>query len=159
MTEEVKRLRCAVADLIGENERLKNDMPRSIFAMSNELCRIRQELMDLSAERWRLKSENEMLIGELASIRDMLPDEYGFEEGAVEYAIGYPEGVKDLVKQTLERMQSSIELYLWLYDETDEYSYELVDLLVKCLPALEESKTDYSELSKEIRAINASFSV
>ncbi|WP_439197308.1 hypothetical protein [Bacillus velezensis] len=120
-------MRCAVADLIGENE--------------------------------RLKSENEMLIGELASIRDMLPDEYGFEEGAVEYAIGYPEGVKDLVKQTLERMQSSIEYYLWLYDETDEYSYELVDLLVKCLPALEESKTDYSELSKEIRAINASFSV
>lgn len=127
MTEEVKRLRCAVADLIGENE--------------------------------RLKSENEMLIGELAAIRDMLPDEYGFEEGTVEYAIGYPEGVKDLVKQTLERMQSRVEYNRWLYDSADECSYELVDLLVKCLPALDESKTDYSELSKEIRAINASFSV
>ncbi|MBW7978013.1 hypothetical protein RY279_06735 [Bacillus velezensis] len=57
MTEEVKRLRCAVADLIGENERLKNDMPRSILAMSNELCRIRQELMDLSADNWRLKTK------------------------------------------------------------------------------------------------------
>ncbi|WP_439024434.1 hypothetical protein [Bacillus halotolerans] len=127
MTEEVKRLRCAVADLIGENE--------------------------------RLKKENEMLTGELATIRDMLPDDYGFEEGTVEYAIGYPEGVKDLVKQTLERMQASAEYYLWLCDSADEYSYELVDLLVKCLPALAESKTDYSELSKEIRAINASFSV
>lgn len=127
MTEEVKRLRCAVADLIGENE--------------------------------RLKAENEMLTGELATIRDMLPDEYGFEEGTVEYAVGHPEGVKDLVKQTLERMQASAEYYLWLCDSADEYSYELVDLLVKCLPALAESKTDYSELSKEIRAINASFSV
>lgn len=127
MTEEVKRLRCAVADLIGENE--------------------------------RLKKENEMLTGELATIRDMLPDEYGFEEGTVEYAVGHPEGVKDLVKQTFERMQASAEYYLWLCDSADEYSYELVDLLVKCLPALAESKTDYSELSKEIRAINASFSV
>ncbi|AKD28942.1 hypothetical protein AW02_007900 [Bacillus velezensis NJN-6] len=72
MTEEVKRLRCAVADLIGENERLKNDMPRNIFAMSNELCRIRQELMDLSAERWRLKSENEMLIEELRELKTEL---------------------------------------------------------------------------------------
>ncbi|MED4523579.1 hypothetical protein P9257_04995 [Bacillus velezensis] len=72
MTEEVKRLRCAVADLIGENERLKNDMPRNIFAMSNELCRIRQELMDLSAERWRLKSENEMLIEELRELKSEL---------------------------------------------------------------------------------------
>ncbi|MCY9052515.1 hypothetical protein MOE90_02255 [Bacillus spizizenii] len=120
-------MRCAVADLIGENE--------------------------------RLKAENELLTGELATIRDMLPDEYGFEEGAVEYAVGHPEGVKDLVKQTLERMQASAEYYLWLCDSADEYSYELVDLLVKCLPALAESKTDYSELSKEIRAINASFSV
>ncbi|ATO08507.1 hypothetical protein ACJGE4_15610 [Bacillus velezensis] len=72
MTEEVKRLRCAVADLIGENERLKNGMPRNIFAMSNELCRIRQELMDLSAERWRLKSENEMLIEELRELKTEL---------------------------------------------------------------------------------------
>lgn len=159
VVEDNKSLRCALAETIAENERLKNDMPRSIFAMSNELCRIRQELMDLSAERWRLKSENEMLIGELAAIRDMLPDEYGFEEGTVEYAIGYPEGVKDLVKQTLERMQSRVEYNRWLYDSADEYSYELVDLLVKCLPALDESKTDYSELSKEIGAINASFSV
>ncbi len=127
MTEEVKRLRCAVADLIGEND--------------------------------RLKAENKMLIGELATIRDMLPDEYGFEEGTVEYAVGHLEGVKDLVKQTLARMQSRVEFNRWLYDEADEYSCELVDLLVKCLPALDESKTDYSELSKEIRAINASFSV
>lgn len=127
MTEEVKRLRCAVADLIGEND--------------------------------RLKEENEMLTGELAAIRDMLPDEYGFEEGTVEYAIGYPEGVKDLVRQTVERMQSRIEYNRWLFDEADEYSYELVGLLVKCLPALGESKTDYSELSKEIRAIYAAFSV
>ncbi|QYG88289.1 hypothetical protein [Bacillus atrophaeus] len=120
-------MRCAVADLIGEND--------------------------------RLKEENEMLTGELAAIRDMLPDEYGFEEGTVEYAIGYPEGVKDLVRQTVERMQSRIEYNRWLFDEADEYSYELVGLLVKCLPALGESKTDYSELSKEIRAIYAAFSV
>ncbi|TJZ71441.1 hypothetical protein FA037_05855 [Bacillus amyloliquefaciens] len=127
MTEEVKRLRCAVADLIGENE--------------------------------RLKEENEMLSGELAAIRDMLPDEYGFEEGTVEYAVGYPEGVKDLVRQTVERMQLLVDYNRYLYDEAERYSYELVDMLVKCLPALDESKTDYSELSKEIRAINASFSV
>ncbi|MED1923484.1 hypothetical protein [Bacillus velezensis] len=127
MTVEVKRLRCAVADLIGENE--------------------------------RLKEENEMLSGELAAIRDMLPDEYGFEEGTVEYAVGYPEGVKDLVRQTVERMQLLVDHNWYLYDEAERYSYELVDMLVKCLPALDESKTDYSELSKEIRAINASFSV
>ncbi|MFB3900340.1 hypothetical protein ACES2D_12530 [Bacillus amyloliquefaciens] len=127
MTEEVKRLRCAVADLIGENE--------------------------------RLKEENEMLSGELAAIRDMLPDEYGFEEGTVEYAVGYPEGVKDLVRQTVERMQLLVDYNRYLYDGAERYSYELVDMLVKCLPALDESKTDYSELSKEIRAINASFSV
>ncbi|MEC1690295.1 hypothetical protein P9E05_01985 [Bacillus mojavensis] len=127
MTEEVKRLRCALAEAIAENE--------------------------------RLKTENKMLIGELATIRGMLPDEYGFEEGTVAYAVSHPEGVKDLVKQTLARMQSRVEFNRWLYDEADEYSCELVDLLVKCLPALAESKTDYSELSKEIRAINASFSV
>ncbi|WP_261801492.1 hypothetical protein [Bacillus amyloliquefaciens] len=31
MTEEVKRLRCAVADLIGENERLKAKNARLIY--------------------------------------------------------------------------------------------------------------------------------
>lgn len=64
-----------------------------------------------------MKKENEMLTGELATIRDMLPDEYGFEEGTVEYAVGHPEGVKDLVKQTLERRKGRNDINLWLYEE------------------------------------------
>ncbi|MCY8493710.1 hypothetical protein [Bacillus inaquosorum] len=125
MTEEVKRLRCAVADLIGENE--------------------------------RLKAENELLTGELATIRDMLPDEYGFEEGTVEYAIGYPEGVKDLVRQTVERMQARIDINLSLYEMADKNICDLMELLDKCLPALDKSKTGYSELSKAIRREIESF--
>ncbi|MCX2809559.1 hypothetical protein OQ477_06065 [Bacillus sp. ChL18] len=75
VVEDNKSLRCALAETIAENERLKNDMPRNIFAMSNELCRIRQELMDLSAERWRLKLENEMLIEELRELKSLEVDE------------------------------------------------------------------------------------
>lgn len=125
MTEEVKRLRCAVADLIGENE--------------------------------RLKAENKMLTGELATIRDMLPDEYGFEEGTVEYAVGHPEGVKDLVKQTLARMQAHVDINLWLYERSDKHICDLMELLDKCLPALDKSKTGYNELSKAIRRETESF--
>ncbi|MGO1136477.1 hypothetical protein ACTOS9_13005 [Bacillus subtilis] len=39
MTEEVKRLRCVVADLIGENERLKTEL-----AKANELLSKSQDV-------------------------------------------------------------------------------------------------------------------
>ncbi|MCM3278191.1 MULTISPECIES: hypothetical protein [Bacillus amyloliquefaciens group] len=65
VVEDNKSLRCALAETIAENERLKNDMPRNIFAMSNELCRIRQELMDLSADNRRLKEDRQKLVGML----------------------------------------------------------------------------------------------
>ncbi|KJR67832.1 hypothetical protein [Bacillus velezensis] len=127
MTEEVKRLRCAVADLVGEND--------------------------------RLKEENEMLSGELAAIRDMLPDEYGFEEGTVEYAVGYPEGVKDLVRQTVERMQSRIGFEQLMYEMSDKNVCDLVELLMKCLPVLDERNPAFNDLSKELREAIASFSI
>ncbi|WP_342494131.1 hypothetical protein [Bacillus sp. FSL R5-0447] len=65
VVEDNKSLRCALAETIAENERLKNDMPRNIFAMSKELCRIRQELMDLSADNRRLKEDRQKLVGML----------------------------------------------------------------------------------------------
>ncbi|MED3231571.1 hypothetical protein [Bacillus velezensis] len=61
VVEDNKSLRCALAETIAENERLKNDMPRNIFAMSNELCRIRKELMDLSTDNRRLKEDRKKL--------------------------------------------------------------------------------------------------
>ncbi|SCA85298.1 hypothetical protein [Bacillus glycinifermentans] len=117
------------------------------------------EIADLRSEIDRLTKENEILIGELAAIRDLMPSEYGFEEGVLEYAAAYPEGVRDLVKQTIERMQASDEFHKYLYEECDEYNVKLIKMLADCLPALDESKTDYTELSKEIREIYEAFSV
>ncbi|MEG7333300.1 hypothetical protein [Bacillus sp. 0102A] len=125
--------------------------------MKNEIADLRCTIAGLIAENERLKEENERLTGELAAIRDMLPDEYDFEEGSVEYAIGYPEGVKDLVKQTLERMQAHVDISLWLYEEADKHICDLMELLDKCLPALDESKAGYSELLKAIRRETESF--
>ncbi|MGG7220951.1 hypothetical protein ACQXR1_11595 [Bacillus sp. ATD] len=125
--------------------------------MKNEIADLRCTIAGLIAENERLNKENKMLIGELATIRDMLPDEYGFEEGTVEYAVGHPEGVKDLVKQTLERMKGRIDINLWLYEEADKNICDLMELLDKCLPALDKSKTGFSELSKAIRREIESF--
>ncbi|MCY9083650.1 hypothetical protein MOE57_14355 [Bacillus inaquosorum] len=125
--------------------------------MKNEIADLRCTIAGLIAENERLKTENKMLIGELATIRDMLPDEYGFEEGTVEYAVCHPEGVKDLVKQTLERMKGHMDINLWLYEEADKNICDLMELLDKCLLALDKSKTGYSELSKAIRREIESF--
>ncbi|WP_432661347.1 hypothetical protein [Bacillus subtilis] len=125
--------------------------------MKNEIADLRCTIAGLIAENERLKEENEMLTGELATIRDMLPDEYGFEEGTVEYAVGHPEGVKDLVKQTLERMKGHIDINVWLYEEADKNICDLIKLLDKCLPALDKSKTGYNDLSKAIRRETESF--
>ncbi|MEC2354091.1 hypothetical protein P9H15_10330 [Bacillus velezensis] len=83
VVEDNKSLRCALAATISENERLKNDMPRNIFAMSNELCRIRKELMDLSADNRKLKEDRKKLVGMLvksfalnASLMDDLMPEW-----------------------------------------------------------------------------------
>ncbi|AUS14803.1 hypothetical protein [Bacillus velezensis] len=116
-------------------------------------------LRTLKRENERLKEKNEMLTGELATIRDMLPDEYGFEEGTVEYAIGYPEGVKDLVRQTIECMQARIEFEQLMYEMSDKNVCDLMELLMKCLPVLDERNPAFNDLSKELREEIASFSV
>ncbi|MDL5023806.1 hypothetical protein [Bacillus velezensis] len=116
-------------------------------------------LRTLKRENDRLKEKNEMLTGELATIRAMLPDEYGFEEGTVEYAIGYPEGVKDLVRQTIERMQARIEFEQLMYEMSDKNVCDLMELLMKCLPVLDERNPAFNDLSKELREEIASFSV
>ncbi|MEC3606675.1 hypothetical protein P9126_06645 [Bacillus glycinifermentans] len=118
-----------------------------------------KEIADLRCAVAGLITENERWARELAAIRDMLPEDYGFEEGALEYAAAYPEGVRDLVKQTVERMKASDEFHKYLYEECDEYNVKLIKMLADCLPALDESKTDYTELSKEIREIYEAFSV
>ncbi|MEK3817481.1 hypothetical protein [Bacillus sp. FSL K6-1284] len=117
------------------------------------------EIADIRYEIDRLTKENEMLIGELAAIRDMLPRDYGFEEGELEYAVAYPEGVRNLVKQVVDRMQASDKFNEYLYEECDEHNVKLIKMLVDCLPALDESATDYTELSKEIRELYDSLSV
>ncbi|MED2979535.1 hypothetical protein P4284_23010 [Bacillus swezeyi] len=125
--------------------------------MADEIADLCCAIAGLIAENERMKEENERWTRELASIRDMLPKDYGFEEGTLEYAVAYPEGVRDLVKQTVERMQASGKFNEYLYEECDEYNVKLIKMLADCLPALDESKTDYTELSKEIREIYDSF--
>ncbi|MEC0487971.1 hypothetical protein ABE068_05755 [Bacillus glycinifermentans] len=130
-----------------------------LFPETKEIADLCCALAGLIAENERLKEENERWARELAAIRDMLPKDYGFEEGTLEYAVAYPEGVRDLVKQTVERMKASDEFHKYLYEECDEYNVKLIKMLADCLPALDESKTDYTELSKEIREIYEAFSV
>ncbi|UHH05996.1 hypothetical protein LUM37_14715 [Bacillus subtilis] len=52
MTEEVKRLRCAVADLIGENERLKEDRKKLAGLFVRSLA-LNISLLDDSMPEWR----------------------------------------------------------------------------------------------------------
>ena len=130
-----------------------------LFPEIREIADLHRAVAGLIAENERLKEENECWERELAAIRDILPEDYGFEEGALEYAAAYPEGVRNLVKQTVERMKASDEFHKYLYEECDEYNVKLIKMLADCLPALDESKTDYTELSKEIQEIYEAFSV
>ncbi|MEC1270895.1 hypothetical protein P9C27_20900 [Bacillus vallismortis] len=52
MTEEVKELRCTVADLIGENERLKEDRKKLAGLFARSLA-LNISLMDDSMPDWR----------------------------------------------------------------------------------------------------------
>ncbi|MEC1648234.1 hypothetical protein [Bacillus halotolerans] len=58
---------------------------------------------------------------------------------------------------TVERMQARIDINLMLYEMADKNICDLMELLDKCLPALDKSKTGYSELSKAIRREIESF--
>ncbi|MGB9945297.1 hypothetical protein ACO0DA_20145 [Bacillus subtilis] len=64
MTEEVKRLRCAVADLIGENERLKtkiNWLEEGIEGVVGLVYKNVDDMSELYAEAERLNDLKEAL--------------------------------------------------------------------------------------------------
>ncbi|NRF01229.1 hypothetical protein HRF55_10535 [Bacillus subtilis] len=64
MTEEVKRLRCAVADLIGENERLKakiNWLEEGIEGVVGLVYKNVDDMSELYAEAERLADLKEAL--------------------------------------------------------------------------------------------------
>ncbi|WP_439931101.1 hypothetical protein ACSTTP_06880 [Bacillus velezensis] len=61
MTEEVKRLRCAVADLIGENERLEEKIDEVIEIVVGMVYKHVDDMSELYAEAERLNDLKEAL--------------------------------------------------------------------------------------------------
>lgn len=61
MTEEVKRLRCAVADLIAENERLEEKIDEVIEIVVGMVYKHVDDMSELYAEAERLNDLKEAL--------------------------------------------------------------------------------------------------